>query len=259
MNESGYFAVIPGWLLSSPGISDGAKLFYGEVSRRCNERGYCWASNETLAADLRCGARTISRYVSELEDAGAIVTEKVGVSDRKRRIERRIRLAETCGFNLAKNGEVNVAKNGELNIAKNGESNNRLNNKSKNKPPIVPQGDKREEPKAICTWKPDRFLAFWEYYRDTFCAKDHSRAGERGEAAIAWDKLKPDDVTLIKLAAKLRAIMFTRQWKDGIGIKMASTFLNGVRLGKIGLDELPEPPAPSAQRSAPVTEEDAPL
>lgn len=132
--------------------------------------------------------------------------------------------------------------------------------KKNNNPPIVPQGDERAE-NAVCTWKPDRFLAFWEYYRDTFCTKDHSRAGERGEAAIAWDKLKPDDVTLEQIAAKLKAIMKTQQWKDGIGIKMASTFLNGIRLKKIDLNDLPEPSTGGqTPRSAPqVTEEDAPL
>lgn len=111
-----------------------------------------------------------------------------------------------------------------------------------NTPPIVPQGDKSAG-ESVCTWKPERFLAFWEYYRDTFCAEDHSRAGERAAAALAWDKLKPDDVMLQKIARKLQAIMRTQQWKDSIGIKWASTFLNGIRLKKIDLDELPPPAA----------------
>lgn len=116
-------------------------------------------------------------------------------------------------------------------------------------PPIIPPGGNGSAGKAVCVWKPDRFLAFWKYYRSTFCARDPSRAGERGEAAAAWDKLKPDDVMLIKLAEKLRSIMYTQQWKDGIGIKMASTYLNGIRMGKISLDDLPSP-SPAASGPA---------
>lgn len=123
----------------------------------------------------------------------------------------------------------------------------------KNNTPIAPTGGEREGKEKICEWTPDRFLAFWAYYRDTFCVSDHSRAGERNAAAIAWDKLSPDDKMLQKLAAKLAAIMRTRQWKDGIGIKMASTFLNGIRLGKISLDELPEP-SPQSRSGAPPDE-----
>lgn len=128
-----------------------------------------------------------------------------------------------------------------------------IKNNNKRNTPIAPTGGEREGKEKICEWTPDRFLAFWAYYRDTFCASDHSRAGERNAAAIAWDKLSPDDKMLQKLAAKLAAIMRTRQWKDGIGIKMASTFLNGIRLGKISLDELPEP-SPQSRSGAPPDE-----
>lgn len=116
--------------------------------------------------------------------------------------------------------------------------------KRKNTPPISPQGDKLADPVKVCQWNEERFLRFWDFYRTVFCASDHSRAGERGAAAKAWDKLKPDDVTIGKLGAKLEAIMQTRQWQDGIGIMMASTLINRVRRGEISLDDLPTPSAP---------------
>ena len=123
----------------------------------------------------------------------------------------------------------------------------------RNIPPISPQGEERVD-KKICSWKEPRFLRFWAFYRDTFCASDHSRAGERGKAAGAWDKLKPDDLTIGKMGAKLEAVMKTRQWQDGIGIAMASTFLNGIRLGRIDLDELPAASAPPSRRQYKGTE-----
>lgn len=128
MSDGNYWAVITAPLLESDAVSDGAKLFYCEVSRRTNPRGYCQTSNETLASELGLGERTVSRYVAELEAAGFITTEQVGVSDRKRRHERRIRLAVPTPFDVAKNGELNIAKNGELNVAKNGEFIDSFNN-----------------------------------------------------------------------------------------------------------------------------------
>lgn len=118
-----------------------------------------------------------------------------------------------------------------------------------NNPPIIPQGGKHAEKKPVCAWNETRFLAFWDFYRTKFCAMDSSRAGERAAAAVAWDKLKPSDEEIDQLAAKLTAIMRTQQWRDGIGIKYASTILNGVRRGTISLDELPD--AAPMPRSAP--------
>lgn len=114
----------------------------------------------------------------------------------------------------------------------------------------------RADEKKICAWNEARFLKFWAFYRDTFCASDHSRAGGKLKAADAWDKLKPDDAMIWEMADYLRATMNTRQWKDGIGMAMASTFLNGIRLHKIDLDERPEAAPTETRRSAPVREED---
>ena len=50
----------------------------------------------------------------------------------------------------------------------------------------------------MCAWKEKRFLRFWKFYRETFCAADAGRAGERARAATSWDKLRPDDETIFK-------------------------------------------------------------
>lgn len=134
--ESGYYAVIPGWLITCDQISDGAKLFFGEVSRRCNERGYCWASNGALASDLNRGERTITRWVAELESVGAVTTEIVDVSSAGRH-ERRIRLTDALNLGspklagLANFGEGRVAKNGDPILSS-------MNKQSKNNNPQPP-------------------------------------------------------------------------------------------------------------------------
>ena len=277
--QSSYWAVITAPVLESRKLSDGAKLFYAEISRRTNQRGYCWASNQSLAEALSLGERSVSRYVSELEAEGFITSEIVGVKDRKRHVERRIRLAVPAPFradapadlansgevNIAKSGEVNIANSGEVKVAKSGEVKvansgevnvansgevHKENNKSmNNNPPEPPSGGKRA-PEAA-KWKAERFEAFWRYYRTEFCKADHSRAGERAAAARAWDKLKADDATLQRMADKLVAVTRTDQHKAGYGIPYASTWLNKLRRGEIDLDEMPV-----AGRSAPAAQQE---
>lgn len=244
MSEGAYWAVITAPILESGDVSDGAKLFYCEVSRRTNQRGYCWASNEALATDLGVCARTVSRYVSELEDAGFITTEQVGVRDRKRRHERHIRLAVPVPFDVDKNVYVNVDKNGELNVDKN-VHHHKENNKSKNNNPLEPPLGGRRVPEPA-KWRPDRFESFWEYYRQNV------NPANRAAARKAWDKLKPDDDVIHDIGMALKARLRTdEEWKRGIGRPHASTYLNGQQW----LDCGPTAPRPGAP-SEPEREED---
>lgn len=91
---------------------------------------------------------------------------------------------------------------------------------STNIPPIVPQKGTRKRkgaPKHAPDWKPERFDAFWEAYP----------RGESKQAAIAaWDKLSPDDELLLTMAKALKRQMETAEWRRGIGIPYASTWLN---------------------------------
>ena len=248
-NQGNYWAVLTAPILESREISDGAKLFYAQVSRRTNALGYCWASNKTLSEDLGISERTVSRYVAELEAEGFIMTEQVGVSDRKRRIERHIRLAVPSPFNLAKNGEVKVAKNGEVKVAKNGEAKvakngdpyKENNNSYNNTPHNPPRGSVRA--KTDPDWKPERFNAFWAFYRTRICEKG------RIPALRAWDKLQPSDELIDEIArALLYQLEHDEEWARGIGRPHASTYLNQRRW-----EELPAPRAEDGA-DAPVKE-----
>lgn len=129
-------------------------------------------------------------------------------------------------------------------------NNNYLGIEKDNIPPISPTGKNGHETDAVCAWNPDRFLAFWDFYRTRYCSPvKSSRAGERGAAAKAWDKLKLSDKRIEALGSKLTAIMRTEDWQRGIGIPAASTLLNRIGRGEFSLDELPEPDAalPAAQ------------
>lgn len=92
-------------------------------------------------------------------------------------------------------------------------------------PPIVPpQGDKparkrkqSNEHKEAPDWKPERFTAFWTAYP----------RGESKQAAIkAWDTLQASDELLDQMARGLQRALRSEDWKKGIGIPYASTWLN---------------------------------
>lgn len=94
-------------------------------------------------------------------------------------------------------------------------------------PPIVPlEGGRRrhrKEPKETADWKPERFEAFWLYYR-TNCR------GENRQGAInAWDKLRPSDELISTMGRALEKQLQSEEWQRGIGIPYASTWINGQR------------------------------
>ena len=95
-------------------------------------------------------------------------------------------------------------------------------------PPIIPQkGDstpkkksRRPGYKAQPDWKPERFAKFWKFYP----------RGENKQAAIrAWDKLRAEDSLIDTMAAALVRQKKREDWKQGVGIPYASTWLNGRR------------------------------
>lgn len=112
-----------------------------------------------------------------------------------------------------------------------------LNKDLVNIPPIVPPGGKPEKDKSIPKWKPQRFEGFWTFYP---CHKS------RQAAVKAWDRLKPQDELIAVIGKALVRQMATAEWKRGIGIPYASTYLNQRRWE----DEVTEdvaPPEPEYQ------------
>lgn len=73
-SQPSYYAVIPANVRYAK-ICAGAKLLYGEITALCNLKGYCWATNEYFSTLYGANIRTISRWVSFLEDKGFIIVD----------------------------------------------------------------------------------------------------------------------------------------------------------------------------------------
>lgn len=112
-----------------------------------------------------------------------------------------------------------------------------------NIPPIVPQGDKpvrkkrQRRPKSEPTWKPERFEAFWNYY---------PRGEDRMGAVAEWDKLRPDDALIDRMARALARQMASEEWQRGIGIPYACRWLRKRRWEDVPA-QLPASGPPSVQ------------
>lgn len=89
-------------------------------------------------------------------------------------------------------------------------------------PPISPPGGKRgrREVKNTADWKPERFEAFWAYYRTRV------RSEDRQAAIRAWDKLRPDDALIARIGRALETQVASKSWQAGYGKPYASTYLN---------------------------------
>lgn len=240
-----YWAVLPAAIRYDPEIPASAKLLYAEISSLTDARGYCWASNAYFERLYDLSERTIVRLIRALEKAGYIRILDAGGGSARRKIAAGINpLAE----NPVKNDGVTPDKNvstprqkcqgrGDKNVGENS-----IENRKETDPPKAPQGV------SVPKWKPERFEAFWRYYPAIPDGNGRGRRPAKDRAARAWDRLRPDDQTLARMGLALRRQKESRQWREGVGIPYASTWLNR-RAWEEELEDL-EPSAEPAAASA---------
>ena len=83
INKPNYYAIIPANVRYDNDISPNAKLLYGEITSLCNQKGYCWATNEYFSSLYGVSDRTIRTLLKQLSDKEYI---KIEIKDNHRRV-----------------------------------------------------------------------------------------------------------------------------------------------------------------------------
>lgn len=224
-----FFAVVPATVLYDDTIEANAKLLYGQITTMTvytGTDGRCTATNAQLAQLNGWSEYTVSRYVSALKKAGHIevrYTPDVKDGHPVRSIYQVIQppplIDETRKEVIDEKRNPSLAKNARSNVLDN----------NIYIPPQAPQGGqacqnaskrKKRIAKSTPDWKPERFEGFWKFY---------PRHEGRQNAVRAWDKLQPDDALLAWIGHALTRQKLSDEWKRGIGIPHASTYLNQQR------------------------------
>lgn len=246
--QPGYDAVIPARVRYDPELPDKAKLLYGEIRALASRDGFCWATNEYFSRLYEVSERTVQRMLSALTDRRHIFTEVLRDEATQAVLERRLwvdrarflardrdlppqeldepphdKIVGTPPDKIVTTPPDNFVTTPPDKIVV--ENNTSKNSTSEEDPPVVPPAGGRRartkrEPRKAPDWKPERFAGFWSYY---------PRGENKQKAMDAWDRLKPSDELIDRIAKSLVILKGTRDWQEGVGIPHAATWLNNAR------------------------------
>lgn len=200
MDKKGYYAIIPANVRYDESLTANAKLLYGEITALCNEKGYCWASNQYFASLYGVDKVTVSRWIGSLKDKG-YVTVEIEYREGSQQISGRyIRI---CYEGLG--DSVNTPQqNDQHPVSKIVKDNNTVNNTTN------------------ITINNDHFESFWAFY---------PRKVGKAQARKAWKKLNPSDETVKLIAENIALRTMSGDWQtaDKTFIPHAATYLNNER------------------------------
>ena len=96
MNElqKSYYAIIPANVRYDNDLTPNAKLLYGEITALCNEKGYCWASNNYFAELYKVSKKSISKWINQLIQKGYIKSQIIYKEGSKSIEERRLYISK---------------------------------------------------------------------------------------------------------------------------------------------------------------------
>ena len=159
--QRAYYAIIPANVRYDKELTPNAKLLYGEITALCNERGYCWASNQYFAELYGVSKQSISSWINALVSKGYVKSVLQYKEGTKEILNRYLSLLDDP---IKENLNTPIKENPkENNTVPNNTTNNTYEYKEKRKrftPPSV------EEVKAYCTERNNGIdsQAFIDYY-----------------------------------------------------------------------------------------------
>jgi DNA-binding MarR family transcriptional regulator len=119
-NSTPMFIQIPGQVLDDPNLTPVQMILYGRILALTNSKGYCWATNASLAEAMHMKKPgTISHNISTLEKMGYISTELIYFPNSKKVKERRIRVHIKVG-QAGITSKVNITPKGNTGITPKG-------------------------------------------------------------------------------------------------------------------------------------------
>lgn len=128
-NRKGYYSVIPTTVLYNKELKANEKLLYEIITSLACKEGYCFASNEYLVKKLGVNCKTVSSWITHLEEKKFIIREVIK-NENQRILKRKIYLNDVP-YPL-NNGHMYPEKKGQA-INQNTEDNNIRNNNITNK------------------------------------------------------------------------------------------------------------------------------
>ena len=170
----------------------------GYIQRRqTHDGGGRFAGNEYLVYESPLTGKPLTENPTTVPP----LTEKP-LTENPATVDRGAVLELNQGFSNASGEGISVSKSKEEELI--------------NPPTNPPEAMRGAAPK----WKPERFAAFWQFYRT------HFRGESKQAAARAWDKLKPDSELIAVMGRALQRQLKTEEHRRGIGIPYAATWLN---------------------------------
>ncbi|MDF1507645.1 helix-turn-helix domain-containing protein [Robertmurraya sp. DFI.2.37] len=73
--QKNYFAIIPANVRYDKDLTPNAKLLYGEITALCNEKGFCWATNNYFSELYGVSKKSISKWINQLIQKGYVSSE----------------------------------------------------------------------------------------------------------------------------------------------------------------------------------------
>lgn len=164
VNGSNWDSVLPAAVRYDSRLKGDAKVLYSEILLLSNKAGYCYATDQHLAALFDAGQRTAARHIAQLKKYGyiRIETKRQGVTVTQRRIyplelpkvsicqnsksiisrdsEKGIAKTGKTLIGIAKTGKRGIAKTGKTGIAKIGRVNDSNSNDSNKELEYEPEG-----------------------------------------------------------------------------------------------------------------------
>lgn len=89
-----YYSILPANVRYDNEIPANAKLLYSEITALCNEKGYCWATNDYFANLYNVSKTSVSKWVSILVEKKYLYSEIVYKEGTKEILNRYLRIVK---------------------------------------------------------------------------------------------------------------------------------------------------------------------